>query len=193
MSQQDMDRLLWLHAEAVWGWRQESARASAEGQAADRYRDDSELALWLYAESEWKREQLRVELADAVQMVKQCTGHPDVGAPSHFDLIRRAEASRRDWAAEAEAVARRYQDVLGAIWLYVDWRYVTKQLTTEQKTLWADAVDAFGEEADSGGKADRWWERLPCGHTRAEAERSIRHELCAVHPEADRAGEVDRV
>lgn len=47
------------------------------------------------------------------------------------------------------------RELLGSIWLYVDWRYVTKQLTTEQKEMWADAVDAFGEPET--GKAERWW------------------------------------
>lgn len=46
-------------------------------------------------------------------------------------------------------------DTLGSIWLYVKWRYVTGKLTTEQRELWADAVDAFGEPQD--GKAERWW------------------------------------
>lgn len=123
MSQQDMDLLLWLHAEAVWLARYEDE-------------DDGEVRT----------------------------------LPELIALLR----------------TRHELDLLGAIWLYVDWRYVTRQLTTEQKTLWADAVDVFGDEADHGAKADRWWELLPCGHTRAEAERSIRHELCAVHPEANR-------
>ncbi len=48
-------------------------------------------------------------------------------------------------------------DTLGAIWLYVSWRYVSKQLTTEQKELWADAVDEFGDPAEPGPKAERWW------------------------------------
>ncbi len=63
-------------------------------------------------------------------------------------------ALEKQQATLAEAVAP-YQDMLGAIWLYVNWHYVTKQLTTEQKELWADAVDAFGEPQD--GKAERWW------------------------------------
>lgn len=46
------------------------------------------------------------------------------------------------------------RDTLATIWLYVSWPYVTRKLTTEQKELWADAVDAFGEP---GPKAVRWW------------------------------------
>jgi len=55
------------------------------------------------------------------------------------------------------------RELLGSIWLYVDWRYVTKQLTTEQKELWADAVDAdvMASQAADGYEpapvADRWW------------------------------------
>lgn len=89
-----------------------------------------------------------------------------------------ARRERQQTAAQlGETIAERdaLRGILAAVWLYVDWRYVTRQLTTEQKNLWADAVDTGGEP---GPKADRWWEQLPCGHTRAEAERSIRHELC---------------
>jgi len=53
-------------------------------------------------------------------------------------------------AAERDAL----RELLGSIWLYVKWHYVTKQLTTEQKNLWADAIDATGEP---GTKAERWW------------------------------------
>ncbi len=49
------------------------------------------------------------------------------------------------------------RDLLGCIWLYVNWRYLTKQMTTEQKEMWADAVDDFGDPADREPKADRWW------------------------------------
>lgn len=55
------------------------------------------------------------------------------------------------------------QFILASIYLYVSWRYVTKQLTTEQKNMWADAVDAVhrwytyldGEEYEP---IERWWE-----------------------------------
>ena len=85
------------------------------------------------------------------------------------------EASRRDWAAEADAVAMRYQELLGSLWLYVNWRYVTRQLTTEQKALFADAVDANvgGDPDEDGPRADRWWAD-PC------------RPVCAVHPEERR-------
>ena len=56
---------------------------------------------------------------------------------------------------DLSAQLARYRDLLGSIWLYVNWRHVTTQLTTEQKELWADAVDACGEAGDS--PVDRWW------------------------------------
>jgi hypothetical protein len=73
----------------------------------------------------------------------------------------------RGYADQVNAMARRIReqdeqlalalDTLGAIWLYVNWRYVSKQLTTEQKELWADAVDEFGNPANTEPKAERWW------------------------------------
>jgi hypothetical protein len=56
-----------------------------------------------------------------------------------------------------EDVVRSYRELLWTIWLYVDWRYVTRQLTTEQKELWADAVDQSGDPEEQGQNADRWW------------------------------------
>lgn len=56
------------------------------------------------------------------------------------------------------------RELLGSIWLYINWRYVTKQLTTEQKELFAREVDAdiiAGQIADgetSRPVADRWWQ-----------------------------------
>ena len=55
-----------------------------------------------------------------------------------------------------ERVAAEYQDLLASIWLYVKWRYVTKQLTTEQKEMWADAVEA-ASDPEAPTVADRWW------------------------------------
>ena len=58
---------------------------------------------------------------------------------------------------------RTYEGLLGSIWLYIPWYDVTKQLTTPQKELFADAVDGFsrrlndGDPESAGGPADRWW------------------------------------
>lgn len=70
------------------------------------------------------------------------------------------ERSRAD-AADAKLAEMR--ELLGSIWLYVNWRYVTKQLTTDQKELWAGEVDAdvMASQAADGYEphpvADRWW------------------------------------
>ena len=49
------------------------------------------------------------QIADAIEMVKICLGHPDAGNASHFSMIQQARrgaeqerASRQDWAAEAD-------------------------------------------------------------------------------------------
>jgi hypothetical protein len=45
------------------------------------------------------------------------------------------------------------RDLLASIWLYIDWRYVTKNLTTPQREMFANAVDEHGEHST----AERWW------------------------------------
>lgn len=52
-----------------------------------------------------------------------------------------------------------YEDLLGDIHLYIDWHYITRQLTTEQKEIFADAVEAWGQRLDpsEGHQVDRWW------------------------------------
>lgn len=56
-----------------------------------------------------------------------------------------------------------YEDLLGSIWLYIKWRYVTQQLTTIQKELFADAVDAHSRRLNEDNYedwkpvAERWW------------------------------------
>jgi hypothetical protein len=67
-------------------------------------------------------------------------------------LEARIETLDREAAADAEA----YQDLLGAIWLHVGWRSVTRRLTTRQRELWADAVEVAGDPGSTIA-ADRWW------------------------------------
>lgn len=55
-----------------------------------------------------------------------------------------------------------YQDLLGSIWLYINWNYVTRQLTTPEKEMFADAVEAWSARLnqDNGEKpttVERWW------------------------------------
>jgi hypothetical protein len=58
---------------------------------------------------------------------------------------------------------RAYEDLLASLWLYINWRFVTKQLTTEQKELFADAVDASHARANADDpdlgpySVERWW------------------------------------
>lgn len=75
------------------------------------------------------------------------------------DAAREANRSATENAMEAyaerdEAVAERdaFCELLADIFLYIDWRYITKQQTTEQRTLFADVVDAALTST-----ADRWW------------------------------------
>lgn len=60
-------------------------------------------------------------------------------------------------------ILKQYQDLLHSIWLYINWRHVTRQLTTVQKELFADSVDAASKRENEDGfepwkpVADRWW------------------------------------
>lgn len=67
---------------------------------------------------------------------------------------RRAERDR------LQSRVDEYKELLASIWLYVKWHYVTKQLTTEQKNLWADAIDEVSERnhPGDGTKVERWWQ-----------------------------------
>lgn len=75
--------------------------------------------------------------------------------PGSHDLA--AEDARRGDAL------RPYEDLLASIWLYIPWQYVTKQLTTPQKEMFADAIDAAharrdAEESEPDGYlVERWW------------------------------------
>jgi hypothetical protein len=51
-----------------------------------------------------------------------------------------------------------YRKLLHTIWLYVNWSYVTRQLTTEQKDLWADSIEQDSWDSDNKPtEVDRWW------------------------------------
>lgn len=73
----------------------------------------------------------------------------------HAGVVR----DRDELAAEVE----RLRELLDSIWLYVEWRWVTRQLTTDQKNLWADAVDttSMARQVEDGEEprpvAVRWW------------------------------------
>jgi hypothetical protein len=75
------------------------------------------------------------------------------------------DAGKREALSDTYAVPAdlRYQDLLGSIWLYIPWQFVTKQLTTPQKELFADAVDAHSRRLNADEPeinlhpAERWW------------------------------------
>jgi len=58
---------------------------------------------------------------------------------------------------------RQYEDLLGSIWLYIPWRFITRQLTTEQKELFADVVEAWSARLNENDpdeeptSPERWW------------------------------------
>jgi len=52
------------------------------------------------------------------------------------------------------------ESILGNTWLYINWHFITKHLTTEQREAFADAVDAWSEAMnpeEPNPVADRWW------------------------------------
>ena len=75
-----------------------------------------------------------------------------------------ADAGRAAVLSETYEVpaAKKLEDLLGCVSLYIPWQFVTKQLTTEQKELFADAVDAWSARLNDGdpswvNPAPRWW------------------------------------
>lgn len=82
-------------------------------------------------------------------------------AREHLDKVRRRLRTPEGWATKIHATYVRQQrdkarDLLGAIWLHVPWRSITRHLTTEQRELWADAVEVFGDPGSTIA-VDRWW------------------------------------
>lgn len=67
-------------------------------------------------------------------------------------------APKTDTSGEELArLLKEHKDLLGSIWLYIDWYGVTHQLTTKQKELFADAVDASSYQmAVEDGQQDAW-------------------------------------
>ena len=87
--------------------------------------------------------------------------------------------------AEREAAALR--EILGSLWLHVNWRGTTKQLTTEQKERWATVLerqwveDGINErfcEGESPLRVDRWWLCPTCGERISNGRDDGPHEGC---------------
>lgn len=101
---------------------------------------------------------LRALIADEIGAIGQGFEHDE-----EFDAINGENALLREENRELGGRLAEMRVLLGSISLYVNWRYVTKQLTTEQKEMWAKAVDddVMAAQASDGEVprpvADRWW------------------------------------
>lgn len=88
-----------------------------------------------------------------------------VGETERYVLTvqRAGKVTPHEARVAAEKERDRARELLATIWLYVKWRWVTRQLTTDQKELWADAVDESSRvlQIEDGETprpvADRWW------------------------------------
>lgn len=58
---------------------------------------------------------------------------------------------------ELEERVKKLESILSSIYLYINWRYITRQLTTSQKNMWADILDNEPEALAEGSKVNRWW------------------------------------
>jgi len=104
---------------------------------------------------------------------------------THLAAAQHALASMRRELRTATKDLRAHQDILAALWLYVDWRWLTKQLPTEDKERLATAleqrhreVDAEQPEEEPFGPADRWWLCPTCGISIRAKETDGPHERC---------------
>ena len=61
----------------------------------------------------------------------------------------------------AEEDVQLLEDILGEVWLYIRWRYVTKQLATEKKERFLAAVEVWHNRLDPDEPFDAassaWW------------------------------------
>jgi hypothetical protein len=44
-----------------------------------------------------------------------------------------------------------------SVWLHSHWRFLTTQMTTEEKDAFADAADRYAVVSPEGSPVDRWW------------------------------------
>jgi len=157
--QQQRNLLLWLHAEKQWWLDQYMHDVTVWKRQVDRTE-----AVALCANLQSTLLNRLAELAEAAgkqrstEWLRTCAGLPVEEWPPtpayKGPMVPRAERDER------QARIEEHEDLLAAIWLYVKWRYVTKQLTTEQKNLWADAIEKVSERnhPGEGADADRWWQ-----------------------------------
>ena len=74
-------------------------------------------------------------------------------------IITHIETARHKTSAILDRTTFDQQrELLGVLWLYTNWRYITKNLTTPQKELWADAIDEWHvSQGYEHSKVERWW------------------------------------
>jgi len=144
-------------------------------EQARHARRDREHAVRANKDRELAREELREvldELADRQKFLKRAIEDRNRLAREMADVRDDAATARTEAQLakedKAEIVSDRdeiaaknmyLEDLLAAIWLYVDWKGVTKQLTTEERELWADTVDQSGDPGERGPKTERWWRK----------------------------------
>lgn len=87
----------------------------------------------------------------------------DVGV---IRMLRRREQNAEDAAellrGKVEALTREREDLealLSSLWLYIEWRAVTRKLTPDQRELFADAIEAWSRKhnGDDAVRVPRWW------------------------------------
>lgn len=71
-----------------------------------------------------------------------------------FKIVPKEHIS--DLSLFAEEI-RELEELLANIWLYVKWRSVTKELTTEQRERWLKAINANSPEDEPLDESWRWW------------------------------------
>ncbi|MER5322308.1 hypothetical protein [Streptosporangium roseum] len=109
------------------------------------------------------------ELADAIYFrIEQTIADNYRGTEGGYLVSPSAVAALATSAAVAviaeqdKNLRQQFEDLLASIWLYIGWRSVTKRLTTKQKDLFADAVEASSHRRDDDPPdkpvtVDRWW------------------------------------
>lgn len=139
----------------------DSVAREAQQHGEDAPDEDEALALWLLAEQKWKIKNLLSAFESMHKHAYEQVSKRNEIARESADLRDIFATARINWEREKESLLEEideYKELLKSIWLYVKWHYVTKQLTTEQKELWADAIDEKGDPEDRGNIAERWWE-----------------------------------
>jgi hypothetical protein len=85
-----------------------------------------------------------------------------------YEVYDRRTTREREAAVRAATVE--LHDLLHCLWLYLRWRFVTTRLTTEQKILFADAIDESSRRNGEDPIAERWWDWPSCEICRCPVE-----------------------